>query len=88
MRHNNSIASIPVDIGVQLGGGKGEVPQADPVRGGSPPPPEDLVQLLTLEKILLALFVDAIYIGSAFFIHSPSISIQKALNVIIYRLQY
>ena len=31
------------NIGVQLGGGKGEVPQAEPLRGGSSPP-EDLVQ--------------------------------------------
>ena len=30
--------SISINIGVQLGGGKGEVPQAEPLRGGSSPP--------------------------------------------------
>ena len=39
----------------RITGGKGEVPQAEPLRGGSSPPPEDLVQsrrpqLLKLEK--------------------------------------
>ena len=46
---------LVVVIGVQLGEEKGEVPQAEPLRGGGSSPPEDLVQsrrpqLLKLEK--------------------------------------
>merc|ERR1711911_258141 len=72
------------NIGVQLGGGKWEVPPPKPLRGGKFPPLKiwskvgtaKFPQLLKLEKKSYWPYLRVLHPVEAIYIHSPSISIQ------------